>query len=66
MKRDTRVTIKVTAELRNELDDLAKSYGLTMSSLGAFIIGQFMESVRVKKARPAVASAVYYCPGAPE
>ena len=45
MKRDTRVTIKVTAELRNELDDLAKSYGLTMSSLGAFIFGLFMESV---------------------
>lgn len=66
MKRDTRVTIKVTAELRSELDNLAQSYGLTMSSLGAFIIGQWIESVREKKARSAVASAVYYCPGAPE
>ncbi|HNX28696.1 MAG TPA: hypothetical protein PKN87_04710 [Syntrophomonadaceae bacterium] len=66
MKRDTRVTIKVTAELRNELDNLAQSYGLTMSSLGAFIIGQFMESVRERKARPPVATAVDHCPGAPE
>ena len=57
MKRDARISIKITADLKQELDLLAKSYGLTISSLGAYIIGQWMEEARDIKARRAVAAA---------
>ncbi|MFZ2539947.1 MAG: hypothetical protein WAX04_13790 [Oscillospiraceae bacterium] len=47
MARDTRISVKVTKYVRNELEQVALSYGLTISSLGAFIVGQWLENNKV-------------------
>jgi antitoxin component of RelBE/YafQ-DinJ toxin-antitoxin module len=43
MARDSRVSIKVTKEVKMQMENIALSYGLTKSSLGAFIIGQWLK-----------------------
>ena len=43
MSRDSRVSIKVTKEVKDQLEKISLSYGLTKSSLGAFIIGQWLK-----------------------
>lgn len=66
MARDSRISIKITADMKQELEQLAASYGLTISSLGAYIIGQFIHETNNKinnKERLAGATAVNHCPG---
>ena len=42
MSRDVRLSIKITEEKRDELKEMAESYGVTMSALSALIIGQWL------------------------
>jgi hypothetical protein len=42
MSRDTRLSIKISEEKRDELRAMAESYGVTMSALSALIIGQWL------------------------
>ena len=42
MSRDVRLSIKITEEKRDELREMAESYGVTMSALSALIIGQWL------------------------
>lgn len=42
MSRDVRLSIKITEEKRDELKEMADSYGVTMSALSALIIGQWL------------------------
>jgi hypothetical protein len=67
MSRDTRISIKVTKDVRNEFEQVAISYGLTISSLGAFIIGQWLDNnpVNNKDSRSAGATAVNQWSGVP-
>ena len=42
MGRDIRVSFKMTEERKDDLQDFADSYGVTMSALCALIIGQWL------------------------
>lgn len=42
MARDIRVSYKLTEEKHHELKAVAESYGVTMSSLSAFVVGQWL------------------------
>lgn len=42
MARDVRVSFKISEEKHRELKAIADSYGVTMSSLSAFVIGQWL------------------------
>jgi len=44
MPRETKIVLKVTEEIKNDLQDRAKRYGMTMSALGAYVIGQWLEN----------------------
>ena len=44
MARNSTLHIAVSDEKRRELKDYAERYGLTLSALGAFIIGQWIDS----------------------
>lgn len=46
MARDSRISIKVTKEVKEEFERIAAAYGLTKSSLGAFILGQWLKDNR--------------------
>lgn len=62
MARDSRVSIKVTKEIKQQLEHIALCYGMTKSSLGAFIIGQWLED---NSARIAGVTADNCRPGVP-
>ena len=42
MSRDVKLSIKISEEKRDELKEMAESYGVTMSALSALIIGQWL------------------------
>lgn len=42
MARDMRVAFKLSEEKKEELEEFANSYGVTMSALCALIIGQWL------------------------
>jgi len=62
MARDSRVSIKVTKDVKMQMENIALSYGLTKSSLGAFIIGQWLKD---NSARLAGVTADNCRPGVP-
>lgn len=42
MARTARVTIKLTESMRDELEQIAINLGLTISSLGAYVLGKYI------------------------
>lgn len=46
--REDKVIIRLTPELKAEFQELAESMGMTMSGLGAFVIGNFMKQEKTK------------------
>lgn len=44
MARNSTLHIAVREDIKRELQDYAESYGITVSALGAFIIGQWLYS----------------------
>lgn len=44
MARNDTLHIAISEEKKRELKDIAESYGITASALGAFIIGQWIYS----------------------
>lgn len=65
--RYERFSIKMEKDIRAELDEIAKSYGLYTSTLAAFIIGQWVFNEKNNK-RPEDALPVpaeNHAPGAP-
>jgi hypothetical protein len=44
MARNSTVHIAVSEEKKRELKDFAERYGITLSALGAYIIGQWIDS----------------------
>jgi len=60
------MSIKVNADTKKELEIIASKYGLATSTLGAFIVGEWLEKHRQEERGPSVASAVNYGPGVPE
>ena len=65
MARNARVSIKVTVDMKNEMEAIANSYGLSVSSLGAYIVGQWVSEKREEKRMPG-APAGDYGQGVPE
>ena len=65
MARNARVSIKVTVDMKREMEAIANSYGLSVSSLGAFIVGQWVSDKREEK-RLSGAPAGDYGQGVPE
>lgn len=57
MVKSEKIVIKVTPETRDKLKEYAGSYGLTMTSLGAFIIGQWINN-QEKITKPVVDALV--------
>jgi hypothetical protein len=66
MARNARISIKVTTDMKKEMENLANSYGLSISSLGAYIVGQWMSEKKEQIARRQGATAGDYSQGAPE
>jgi len=56
----------VTTDMKKEMENLANSYGLSISSLGAYIVGQWMSEKKEQIARRQGATAGDYSQGAPE
>jgi len=46
MARDEKVMIRLTTDVKSELQIHAENYGMTMSSLGSFIIGKWLADQR--------------------
>jgi len=65
MARNARISIKVTVDMKKEMEAIASSYGLSVSSLGAYIVGQWVSEKREKK-RLSGAPAGDYGQGVPE
>lgn len=63
MASSARVSVKLTINKKNELEDIASRYGVSASMLGAYILGRFMDEKEEEKKRLAAASAVNYGPG---
>lgn len=42
MARDEKIYFKLTSEKKAELEEIADAYGLTMSGLCAFVMGQWL------------------------
>jgi hypothetical protein len=66
MARSARVSVKLTVGKKRELEEIAERYGVSISMLGACILGRWMDDRQAEKERLAVASAGNYGPGAPE
>jgi len=47
MARDMRVAFKLSEEKKKELDEFAKSYGVTVSALCALIVGEWLHRQRI-------------------
>lgn len=63
--RDTRVSIKVEQDMKFKLQDTAQKYGLTISALGAYIIGQWMSNYGSNKPEGLPPAADNHEPGVP-
>jgi hypothetical protein len=50
MARDEKIMIRLTTQIKDELQIAAESYGMTMSTLGSYIIGKWLSDQR--KIRP--------------
>jgi hypothetical protein len=61
--RNTRISIKVENSIKEELNEIAQSYGLTISGLGAYIIGRWIREHGEKTG--AALPAVNHKPGVP-
>ena len=62
--RYERCSIKIEKDIRAELDEIAKSYGLYTSTLAAFIIGQWVTNEKNKKRESCLAvPAEKHAPG---
>jgi len=46
--RDEKVVIRITAEVKEEMEKICASRGLTLSALGAYAIGTYVEQERKK------------------
>lgn len=66
MARSARVSVKLTASKKKELEAIAERYGVSISMLGAYILGRWMDDRQEEEKRLVVASAVNYGPGALE
>lgn len=42
LAREERIVVKVSYEVKEKFQEYAEAYGLTMSSLAAFVIGQWL------------------------
>lgn len=47
--REDKVIIRLTPELKTEFQEMAESMGMTMSGLGAFVIGNYMKEEKRKQ-----------------
>lgn len=65
MARNSRISIKVTEDMKREIETIANGYGLSVSSLGAYIVGQWVSENRKEK-RVSGAPAGDYGQGVPE
>lgn len=48
MARDTRIMFKVEKDVKDSFEALAKEYGLTISSYGAYVIGAHLKEKEEK------------------
>jgi len=44
--RDEKIMVRLSTDIKNEFQELADEYGMTMSALAAFVIGQFVRTQR--------------------
>jgi len=44
--RDEKVMIRLSSDVKKEFQALANEYGMTMSAMAAFVIGQFVRTQR--------------------
>lgn len=49
MARDDKIIIRVSEEMKNNFQQLAESMGMTMSGLGAFVIGNYLREETYKR-----------------
>ena len=49
MARDAKIIIRVPDEIKEDFQTIAESMGMTMSSLGAYCIGKFLNEEKNKK-----------------
>jgi len=47
--REDKIIIRVTEELKTEFQAMAESMGMTMSGLGAYVIGNYMKEEKYKR-----------------
>lgn len=52
MARDERVVIRIRSEVKDDFAKYAESYGMTISSLGSYVIGQWVANQ--KRMQPVV------------
>lgn len=45
MARDEKVIIRLTEETKNKFQNIAERYGLTISALGSYVIGEYVARV---------------------
>lgn len=46
MARDSKVIIRLTDEIKEEFQSLADEYGMTISALGSYVIGKYIQQER--------------------
>lgn len=49
MAREEKIIIRVSEEMKTDFQTLAESMGMTMSGLGAFVIGNYMREETYKR-----------------
>lgn len=45
MARDEKVIIRLTEETKNKFQSIAERYGLTISALGSYVIGEYVSRI---------------------
>lgn len=43
MARDSKLVIRVTDEIKEEFERIADTYGMTISALGSYVVGRFIQ-----------------------
>lgn len=49
MARDDKIIIRVSEDMKKDFQSLAESMGMTMSGLGAFVVGNYMREEKHKR-----------------
>jgi len=49
MAREEKIIIRVSEEMKTSFQSLAESMGMTMSGLGAYVIGNFMKEEKYRR-----------------